>query len=380
MKQIKVLHVIYQMTTGGAQRVLVNLVNGSGPDFFHHIASAEPPDDFVKQITSPNCRVWSLEKGAGNDFSVALRIRKIMKENRIDVVHALGWGVYVESLLAAKILGTSRPFVFAFRGKTLDEANRVPMRRRLAQHLLSYFCDSILVPSQLMREEYARDVAVSPKRIEVIYNGVDLGCPVQSEAQQQESSATHFTFGCVARLDKVKGVDLLLHAFVRLSDRHPGLRLVVVGDGEERDALEAQASACNVADQVFFCGARSDIAHLLEAVDVYVQPSRYEGVSNAILEAMYLGKAIVATWVGGTPEIIEDGCDGLLTDPSVGGLEAAMERLLDAPELRKRLGCAARTRAQQQFSMSGMLRAYEELFNRLANGAVSRKDRKLCAE
>lgn len=356
---VHVMHVVHRLTTGGAERVLVNLVNGSSPAFFHHVVSFCPPDEFAETIQSKHCRVWSLDKHEGNDFSLSFKIRRIVQQNNIAVIHAQGWGVYAESLFAACFLGRKVPYVFAFRGKTFEDTKGIPWRRRIAQRFFAHWCDAIITPSDLMRTEYAQDMGISKERIQVLYNGVN---EEQFSSCKPVSCGGCTTIGCVARLDTVKGVDLLVGAVGALVGEGYDLRLRVVGDGEERSRLEDQVSRLGLIDRVELPGWSRTVEMELQKFDMYVQPSRYEGVSNAILEAMAAGKAIVATDVGGTPEVIENEVDGLLVEPTTEGIAAGIRRLLNDAVFSAGLGVTARQRVINDFSLKKMVQNYEDLF------------------
>jgi glycosyltransferase involved in cell wall biosynthesis len=166
----------------------------------------------------------------------------------------------------------------------------------------------------------------------------------------------------VARLDVQKGLDLLLQAAVRVGEA----RFVIAGEGSERDNLEAQAAGLALGDRVLFLGHRTDISELLAASDVFVLPSRVEGSSLAVLEAMAAGKPVISSAIGGTDELIVSGDSGLLVPPDdAEALSIALRQVLSEPELGSRLGAAARSRVERFFSAPVMaervMRIYEDL-------------------
>lgn len=162
--------------------------------------------------------------------------------------------------------------------------------------------------------------------------------------------------GCVSRMDNMKGTRFLIAAFGELVRRFPDLRLVLVGDGPERESLERLVRDSGLGDHVTMTGHYDgDVAELISTFDVYAFPSLWEGLPYALLEAMRAGLAIVSTDVGGIPEAIEDGVTGLLVAPSSSqDLASAIARLLDDPDLRTRLGGAARERFEKEFSLAAM--------------------------
>jgi glycosyltransferase involved in cell wall biosynthesis len=203
-------------------------------------------------------------------------------------------------------------------------------------------------------------------KLVLIYNGVEL--PEKPLTSPQEARVAlnlppdGLVIGTVSRLDPVKGVAFLVHAFSKVDRAH----LVVIGDGPERAALESLAGGLGVAGRVHWVGHRRNVPHLLPAFDLFVQPSLHEGLPNTILEAMAAGLPVVATAVGGTPEVVVDGVTGLLVPPrDPDALAQAIVRLLYTPDLRCRMGQAGRERVAQYFTVERMVEQTERLYERL---------------
>jgi glycosyltransferase involved in cell wall biosynthesis len=171
----------------------------------------------------------------------------------------------------------------------------------------------------------------------------------------------------VANLRPVKGLDLLIEAAARLAPHHPGVTFQVAGSGEMREALEHEITGRGLAGRFALLGAVADVPRFLAGLDVAVLCSRAEGMPNAVLEYMAAGRAIVATAVGATPDLIEDGVHGLLVPPGDAGvLAGALARLLGDPNLACRLGAAARRRALERYSRAAMVRRFEDFYEQLA--------------
>jgi glycosyltransferase involved in cell wall biosynthesis len=208
-------------------------------------------------------------------------------------------------------------------------------------------------------------------RVGVIHNGIDPGRqPDEGERMRARKTlgfgADAFLVGSVARLDPVKDLKTLIAAYARLHT-HPGhAALVLVGDGEERAALEACARDLGVAGGVHFVGYRADIRHLLAAFDVYVNSSVSEGVSLTILEAMATGLPVVATRVGGTPEVVLHGNTGLLVEPrDPAALATAIDELGRDRDRGRALGAAGRVRVDTFFTIDRMVSDYARVYTRL---------------
>ena len=171
----------------------------------------------------------------------------------------------------------------------------------------------------------------------------------------------------VGRLVEHKNLPRLLDAFARLAPGRPGLRLLLVGSGPLGPSLMAQTRQLGLSGQVLMLGERDDVPALMAAADIVVAPSLREGLSNVILEAMALGRPVVATRVGGTPEAIDDGEHGLLVDPlDTGALAAALARLIDDASLRRQLGEAARNKVLERYSPQVMVKAMLKEYQRVS--------------
>ena len=184
-----------------------------------------------------------------------------------------------------------------------------------------------------------------------------------------------FVFGTVGRLDQVKDQASLVRAFARLcqhsDDARTGLGLVIAGDGPWRARLESAVAESGCADRIWLAGARSDVPQILQSLDCFVLPSLGEGISNTILESMACGLPVIATAVGGNPELVIEGETGHLVpagDPKA--LAAAMQSLLDAPQQCRQFGTAGRRRIEAKFSLDAMVGAYMSLYDKLLKGAA----------
>ncbi|MBI4635717.1 MAG: glycosyltransferase [Candidatus Rokubacteria bacterium] len=215
---------------------------------------------------------------------------------------------------------------------------------------------------------------VRPHRIEVIPPGVDV--KRFEPGPRDEAVRAEWGVGpgdrlvvCVGRLDRYKGQQYLLEAVAILGRERPNIRLALVGDGRFRPRLEAQASALGIGPRVIFSGALADVRRALAAADLFVLPSEEEGMPGAVLEAMAMGLPVVATAVGGVPEIVVDGETGMLVAPrQPTALAEAMGRVLEDPALAGRVGCLGRRRVVEEFSIERSVALTEKLYARLAGG------------
>jgi glycosyltransferase involved in cell wall biosynthesis len=242
-------------------------------------------------------------------------------------------------------------------------------KRRIANALFGRLPHAVFSVSADLRQHLLQE-GFSPDAVGVIYNGIDLG-PVPAPLQRTEIRTrlgvadNTFVVGTIARLDPVKDLTTLIHAVAEVAHRTPVL-LVVIGDGPERATLEGAARAVGVEERVRFLGHRNDARDWLAACDVYVNCSISEGVSLTILEAMAAKLPIVATRVGGTPEVVDDSSGELIPARNAAALEGALTRLSEDRQRRLILGAGARQRVESRFTLDRMIQEYRDVYERLS--------------
>jgi glycosyltransferase involved in cell wall biosynthesis len=296
------------------------------------------------------------------------RIARFVREEGIGLVHCQDLYTNVLGALAARLAGV--PVVVT----RVDLAHNVVGYRRPLLTLVSRRADRVLVNALCIRDLAIRD-GTEPDRVVVVRNGVDLAELDAAREREPEAPAPEPGYvAIVANMHHpVKGqIDLLL-AMKEVLRVRPEARLVLVGDGVRRPHLERCARQLGIADRCHFLGHRRDGGALLARAAVSVSASHAEGISNAILEAMAARRPMVATAVGGSPEIVKDGVNGFLVPP---GAPAALARgiadLLGDPALRARFGEEGRAIVEREFSLGQMRASYDALYEELIGLKVPR--------
>lgn len=242
----------------------------------------------------------------------------------------------------------------------------LPLYEKLVDKLVWQSADVVIVNAKAIARALHERRGLPLCRAEVVYNGLeDLPAVIAAKKTDAEDC---LVIGCIARMDAAKGVLFLFEAFAHLAKRHPELRLVLAGQGDASEELSRRAQALGLQDRVQLLGHYSgDVCALLDTFDLYVFPSLWEGFPYSLVEAMRAGCSIVATDVGGIPEAITDGKEGLLVRPGTADeMAAAIERLLTDPGLRCELGRNARLRYECELTLDKMHgRMREALFNPL---------------
>jgi glycosyltransferase involved in cell wall biosynthesis len=225
--------------------------------------------------------------------------------------------------------------------------------------------DVVILNSETVRGFAISGEGVDPHKIVVIPNGISVEnylAPVAREELRAQWNLPQeaVVLGSIGRLVPQKGFDVLLRALANLPNAN--VQLVLVGEGEQETALRALAAELRIAERVHFVGYRYDVPQLLGAFDVYVHPARFEGMSNAVLEAMAAGCPIVASAVDGNLELIQDGITGWLVPPdNVPALAHAMKEAITQPQEARERGRAAQQRALHCFSVDAMVQQWEKV-------------------
>lgn len=368
----RIVHVVYSFAVGGLENVIVQLINRLPADRYEHVVlSLTTISDFKHRITQPGVRFIELHKPPGHAVPLYPRIYRLLRELRPDVVHTCNLAALEITPLAWLARVPLR--VHAEHGwDAHDPQGKNPRYQRLRK-LYRPFVNHYVAVSQDLDDYLARAIGVPAQRHSLIANGVDTakfaphagvdqtvpGCPFDP--------AQHWMVGTVGRLQTVKNQPLLAHAFVRLLREYPKaaarVRLVVVGDGPLRASVEAVLEKAGVRHLAWLAGARDDVADILRMLDCFVLPSQAEGTSCTLQEAMASGLPVVATAVGGTPDLVEDGVTGRLvaSDDEV-AMARAIAALYADPDMAGRYAQTARARSLSRFGLDAMVQAYATLF------------------
>jgi L-malate glycosyltransferase len=353
---IPVAVVLTSFDRGGTERQMTELVRRLDRTRFEvHVACFRREGPWLGDVTTAAASVAEFRLGSLASPGACRQVWRMaawLQERRVTVLQACDVYANIVALPAAALarvpvrVGSRRGIVSPTSQKgllLLQRAGYATAHRIVA--------NSEAAAARLRRE------GVSGRRVIVIPNGIDLS---RFPAAGRRSRRVITT---VANLRPGKGHEVLLGAVARLARTHPDLRLQVIGDGPLRRALDARSRALNIADRVVFLGHQDDIPRRLGESGVFVLPSFMEAFPNSVMEAMAAGLPVVATRVGGIPELVSDGRDGLLVPAGdEAALAAAIARVLDDPALADALGDAARAAIRARFSFERTVAAFERLY------------------
>lgn len=379
----RILHVVTSLTSGGAERQLVDVVcNTSRSEFEHVVCHLRPQDFFAGEITRAGHRVLGLNvTGKYPWLAAAKRLVPIIRTERPDCIHS--W-LFDADMTARFTHLASRdvPLITSVQAPNYDPqtvrvANWSPMKinalRWLDKASARWSNPSFVACSNFVRQSTMARLGVAASRIRVIYNSVDpntLVCmPDEPRALRRslEIPEDAFVYVTVGRLEPPKGHAYLLRAFAQVAATRAGAYLAIVGEGPLASDLKRLASRLGVGDRLRLLGRRKDVGACLEMSDAYVFPTLFEGFGIALVEAMFKGLPSAASRVGPIPEIIEDGVSGLLFAPgSVEELSAAMATLYDDPARRRALAESGLRRARGQFHSELTIPQWEGLYREVA--------------
>ena len=371
----KVVHIIYALGTGGLENGLVNIINRSPTDQYRHvIVCLTDATNFSKRITVPDVEVIQLHKKSGQDWGLYFRLLKTLFSLRPDIVHTRNLASLEMQALTLLLPGVKR--VHGEHGRDIYDLDGTNKKYNFIRKVLQPFIHRYIAVSKDLESWLKETINVPDTKLRQIYNGVDsekfhLG-------QQTKTDITPEGFlpnvpiivGTVGRIAEVKNQKLLINAVKHLIDKRPeleaSLRLVLVGDGPLYSSLKDYVTEAGLSGLVWLAGDRDDVPELMQLMDIFVLPSLAEGISNTVLEAMATGLPVIATNVGGNPELISEGENGHLVNVGNGQeLAEVIGTLVDNPDVRVEMGKKGMDRVKSTFNwqraMNEYLGVYDEL-------------------
>ncbi|MFI4969214.1 MAG: glycosyltransferase [Lysobacterales bacterium] len=354
----RLLIVTDEMEVGGSQRQIAHLLGAlDRRDWQADLAYFRKRSFLADTIEAHGVPVHRVAKRGRVDPRFLLALARLLRRGRYDIVHCYSFTAELWVRIAL-YLAPGAMFIASMR----DMGHGLSPRQWAIKRRICRGARAIISNSTGAAERLRHEIGGGAPPVHVVPNGIELPVPIDADRRERlradlGADADRALGLFVGRLAHQKNVHLLLDALAALETRtRPSIALV--GSGDLRGELEARVQALGLAGEVRFLGERDDARELMQAADLFVLPSRDEGLSNVVLEAMACGCAVVATRVGGNPEVIDDGVNGLLVDSGDRvALSAALRRLATEPALRDRLGSAARERVARAYSIPALAAA-----------------------
>lgn len=371
---IKLAHVVYSFDVGGLENVLVQLINRLPRNKYQHLLiSLTGLGECARRIDAPNVEMIALNKGPGHAVPLYPGLFRLFRSIRPDVVHTCNLAA-LEVVPVAWAAGVKFRIHAEHGWDASDPQGRNPRYKRLRSLYRPWISHYVTVSQDLDRY-LSTAIGVPDARRSFIPNGVDTevfaprsaGKP-PAEFDGPFSVGEHWIVGTVGRLQTVKNQPLLAAAFVRflelVPDARSRARLVMVGEGPLRPAIQTILADAGILDMAWLPGTRSDVAAILQTLDVFVLPSQTEGTSCTLQEAMATGLPSICTAVGGTPELLADGDHGVLVpSDDVEAMAQALRTYWQQPELAASHAASARFAAVKRFGVTAMVQQYDALFS-----------------
>jgi glycosyltransferase involved in cell wall biosynthesis len=360
----RILQVVLSLNPGGTERLVVQLATQLHAEIPMMVCCLDDAGAWSNQVEDQGIHVEPLERRPGFRPLLGRAIASAVRRHRATAIHAHHYSPFVYSSLS-RLWQQSAPVIFTEHGR-LSNAPPSAKRRRV-NRILQHVPRAVFAVSQDLRRHIVAE-GFSPDRVGVIYNGIELGPAPSDSAREQARRELGVAEGVsvfctIARLDPVKDLGTFIDAVAQVS-RDRNVVGLIVGDGPDRPGLESRARTLGASPVIRFLGHRDDARALLAGSDVYVNCSISEGISLTILEAMAAGLPIVATSVGGTPEVIDASCGRLIPPENPTALADALKCLLLAPEVCRQMGAGARRRVETHFDLRRMIGEYRDVYTR----------------
>lgn len=361
----RVLFLNQSLQTGGIETIIRDFaLSLPQSDFEPQVAVFEDGGHLLAALKNQAIKVHVLDKREGLDPRLILRLRRLLVDQRIQVLHTHNYAAWLYGVMST--IGLSGVEVVHTEHSKVGHH----WRRRILEYVLSRVTPKIVAVSDDVAQGLIRQIGVPSERVRVIRNGVNTERyrhdPIRRQKYRDSFgiSADSMVFGTLARLVPVKNHALLIDAFAEILPHMPGATLILAGDGPERRALEQQVRRLQLAEEkVKFIGNTTEPEGFLNALDIYAISSLSEGMNLTILEAMASGLPVVATNVGGNPQVVSHQESGFLVNSGdIDAMAQALTALACSADLRKRYGERGRQIVEMSFSQARTLDEYIELY------------------
>ncbi len=376
MRKLKILHVINSFDPGGNERFVLQLLEHLNREKFpQQVCIPDRGKDmtlFLKDVCDRlGIKVDILKVRSNFDLTIHFKLKKLMKAEKYDIVHT--------HLIFSQIWGRRAARAAGVPTIISSEQNPYPFKTRppfsLIERRLSKYTKKILACSEKVKDHLIQNVGIDPEKVITVHNSVDTSSffPMKESRQNQPELAKlreelgfsegDKVIGTVGHLTPQKGHEYLFRAGPKILESIPQARFLVVGKGYLKRKLENLARSLGISDEVVFAGLRQDIPLILNSLDLFVLPSLWEGFGIAIIEAMACAVPVIASNVGGIPEIVQHGENGILIAPkNPDEIVSAVIRVLKNKELADRLAENGMETVKEKFEVEKMVRRVEQVY------------------
>ena len=367
LSRVRVAFILHVMQVAGAEMLVFEMIRRLRSRIDPHVFCLDAVGPLGEQLLADGVPVVAFDRRPGVDWQLFRRMATEIKSRQIQVIHAHQYTPFFYSSIAGRLSGMRPHVIFTEHGRHFPDI--VSAKRRITNRIVfNRLADDITAVCDFSADALARNDGFSRRSIRVIPNGIELDRygPATDRAElrrQLQLDPGRLYVTIVARFHPVKDHATLLRAFQKVARARGDVDLLLVGDGPLRPDLEQQVNRLDIADRVKMAGVQSNVADWLKASDIFVLSSVSEAASITLLEAMACGLPAVVTAVGGNPELVRAGRDGLLVPRGdADGFARALLTLLDDPETRTIMGTSGRQRVHDEFLLDNTVQSYASLF------------------
>lgn len=366
--RIKLVHIVPSLNIGGRENAVLEVIRALNKNKFDvNVCCLRRKGTLYESFAKEGINIHFMGNTNGIDLTMYFKLSKFLKDHRYDIVHTHNPGAFIYGTLGAKLAGISL-IVNTEHGY----GYKLSWRKKVIEHVLRNFISVTIAVSEDLRLKLSRGFMCQPADIVTIYNGIDME-RFSKHDSETKNLRKHYGFnlddkiiGIVARLVEVKDHKTLLKAMQICLNEMPSLKLLIVGDGPLMAELQKYTMEIGLQENVICMGERTDVNKLMAILDLFILSSTSEGISMTLLEAMASGKPVVATSVGGNPEVVKNGKTGLLV-PSKNP-QAMAEAILGLLNDQSKLilfGQRGRERVKEAFCIRKTIKSIENLYENL---------------
>lgn len=357
-----IMFLLQGLEMGGLEKMVVDLVNNMPPSYRISMCCYDSLGPLLKSISS-SIEVIYLKRKSGFDLSYIMKLFKVMRKKKIEIVHLHNRTAFIYGTIAARLAGI-RNIIYTEHGRTI----KLTRKAKIAHRLMNRVLKKTVVVTRYLKEMLVEKEGFNPNKIIIIPNGIDGSKFMINKSTLREENDLSLKeedkiIGIVARLDPIKNHKCLIGAMTLIEKEEPKAKLLVVGDGPLKSTLIKKVKDRNLQETIYFLGEREDIPNILAGVDLFVLSSLSEGMSITLVEAMAAGLPIIATEVGGNPDLIDHGKNGILVPKGdENAMASAILKVLKNTKIARSLGAEARKKYESEYTLDMMVKKYIAIY------------------
>ncbi len=371
-RKINVIHLVEELTIGGLEKILTAIVLNLNKEKYNvSVWCLREGGFFADALIKEGIDVKILHISTSRNPLSIYKLYKLLKNRKFDIIHTHAYSAGTIGRISAFLAGI--PVIISHNHSVYDYYN---WYYHFVERLLSFITDRVICISDMVNRFAKETQRINPNKLVTIHNGIDnirivSGKGTSDLRKELGIPINHSIICIIAHMEEHKGLKYLLKSASLLLESKSNISFLLVGDGALTGELKKLCIYLKIEKNVIFAGERSDIPEILSLTDIFVLPSLREGLGLAILEAMACGKPVIATNVGGIPEIVKNGVSGILVSPGdPEALQTAIKELLDDKEMQKKMGYEGKKICEMNFNSGTMVDKVEELYSTLVNEKI----------